>query len=314
MVKLWTTFTGNPGLSERPEFFPQAIPENLANQIQKIHANPAAWWVGQLLKYIMQYTHSTQNFLDSEMTRLGFRKPIVGVHVRRTDKVTDESPLLFQPLDAYMKVVDEYFTNREVLVGDVDKRRIFLATDDPTVLQEAKEKYPNYEIIADIEGAKTAQDKDGRYSRESFDRILLDIYLLANSDYLVCTFSSEVGRLAYELMQTLHVDASNNFFSLDYIYFYNEQRPQYYKAVLPHMARNEKEFSFVQGEIIKEVKEMIDNLGLFSAIKNETQHKGMIPRFKVERMLETVNFPVPVEDGYIIDGNGRMVTDVDTIL
>lgn len=62
------------------------------------------------------------------------------VHVRRTDKVNLEAA--FHSLDEYMKHVNEYFDLLEQRKS-VIKRRIYLATDDPLVIKEAREKYLN---------------------------------------------------------------------------------------------------------------------------------------------------------------------------
>lgn len=47
-----------------------------------------------------------------------------------------------------------------------------------------------------------------RYSVDSLRNVILDIVLLSECDYLVCTFSSQVCRLAYELMQTRGIDST----------------------------------------------------------------------------------------------------------
>lgn len=59
------------------------------------------------------------------------------VHVRRTDKVGTEAA--FHPIEEYMVHVEERF---ELLARRmrVDKKRVYLATDDPSLLQEAKSK------------------------------------------------------------------------------------------------------------------------------------------------------------------------------
>ncbi|KAL1468469.1 hypothetical protein MTO96_025368 [Rhipicephalus appendiculatus] len=53
---------------------------------------------------------------------------------------------------------------------------------------------------------------------------MTDIYLLAESDSLVCTFSSGFCRVAYELMQARHArggnDATRKAVSIDLAYFY----------------------------------------------------------------------------------------------
>lgn len=60
------------------------------------------------------------------------------VHVRRTDKVGMEAQ--FHALQEYMTYVDEWFDIYEKRYPGV-QRRVYLASDDPNVLQEAKNKY-----------------------------------------------------------------------------------------------------------------------------------------------------------------------------
>lgn len=109
--------------------------------------------------------------------------------MRRTDKVGTEAA--FHSLEEYMSHVSDYYDYLE-LNQVVDKRRIYLASDDPKVIQEAVNKYPNYEILGDSLIAKTAAVKN-RYSQASLFGIIFDIHMLSMSDYLVCTFSSQVS-------------------------------------------------------------------------------------------------------------------------
>lgn len=52
-----------------------------------------------------------------------------------------------------------------------------------------------------------------RYSLTSLRNVILDIVLLSQCDILVCTFSSQVCRLSYELMQTRNeINVSVNHF------------------------------------------------------------------------------------------------------
>ena len=59
------------------------------------------------------------------------------VQVRRTDKINLEAS--FHKIEEYMYYVDLYYKKLE-LSEKVDKRRVFLATDDPSVLSEARRK------------------------------------------------------------------------------------------------------------------------------------------------------------------------------
>ena len=62
---------------------------------------------------------------------------------------------------------------------------------------------------------------ENRYSKEGQDAIIKDIFKLAFSDFLVCTFSSNVCRLAYELRMALRPFVSHLYevVSLDMDYF-----------------------------------------------------------------------------------------------
>lgn len=60
------------------------------------------------------------------------------VHIRRTDKVGTEAA--FHPLDEYMPAVAEWFDQQIANGRTIDKRRVFLASDDPKVISEARSR------------------------------------------------------------------------------------------------------------------------------------------------------------------------------
>ena len=62
------------------------------------------------------------------------------VHVRRTDKVGTEAD--FHPIQEYMTHVENYYDLLEKR-QPVTKRRIYLATDEPKLLEETRKKYIN---------------------------------------------------------------------------------------------------------------------------------------------------------------------------
>lgn len=57
------------------------------------------------------------------------------MQVRRTDKVGTEAA--FHDISEYMKHVSEWFDAYEMR-HDVEQRRVYLASDDPSVLDDAK--------------------------------------------------------------------------------------------------------------------------------------------------------------------------------
>lgn len=68
----------------------------------------------------------------------GFSGPVVGLQIRRTDKVGTEAA--FHALPEYMKWTEYWFQIEEYRIGRSIQRRIYIATDDPSVFAEAKEK------------------------------------------------------------------------------------------------------------------------------------------------------------------------------
>lgn len=272
-------------LIPRPPYLPLAIPEDLAPRMTRLHGDPIVWWVGQFLKYLLKPRRSTQEVIDMGMDKLKFKKPIVGVHVRRTDKVGTEAA--FHGIEEYMTHVEDYYLQQEIN-GTSITRRVFLASDDPRVIDEARKKYPTYEIIGDPDVARMAAVST-RYTDSSLNGIVLDIHMLSLCDYLVCTFSSQVCRVAYEIMQTLYPDASNRFKSLDDIYYYGGQNAHNREVVLGHKARNHDEIQMKPGDLVGVAGNHWDG---FSKGKNtRTNQIGLFPSFKVNDKIETVKLP-----------------------
>ena len=59
------------------------------------------------------------------------------VHVRRTDKVGTEAA--FHSIDEYMSHVDDYYQALELTQPNI-MRRVYLASDDPSVISDARKK------------------------------------------------------------------------------------------------------------------------------------------------------------------------------
>jgi len=60
------------------------------------------------------------------------------IHVRRTDKVGAEAA--FHSIDEYMMHVEDYYDTLEKQ-QHIEKRRVYIASDDSSVISDAKRKY-----------------------------------------------------------------------------------------------------------------------------------------------------------------------------
>uniref|UniRef100_A0A8D0H842 Alpha-(1,6)-fucosyltransferase n=1 Tax=Sphenodon punctatus TaxID=8508 RepID=A0A8D0H842_SPHPU len=272
-------------LHPRPPYLPLAIQEDLADRLIRVHGDPAVWWVSQFVKYLIRPQPWLEKEIEEATRKLGFKHPVIGVHVRRTDKVGTEAA--FHPIEEYMVHVEERF---QLLARRmrIDKKRVYLATDDPSLLQEAKSKYPHYEFISDNSISWSA-GLHNRYTENSLRGVILDIHFLSQADFLVCTFSSQVCRVAYEIMQTLHPDASAYFHSLDDIYYFGGQNAHNQIAIYAHHPRTADEIPMEPGDIIGVAGNHWD--GYSKGINRKLGRTGLYPSYKVKEKIETVKYP-----------------------
>jgi len=191
----------------------EKIPDWLREQVEVFHGKPPVWWIGQFIRFLWKPNQGVRK----EFEKIKMKHPIVGVHVRRTDKSSEAK---FYNIENYMVHVEDWYRNYSLkFPGKTFNKTVYLATDTPKVLSEARKKYPDYEFIGDEDTADSAKTSS-RYKKSSLSGAIKDVEMLSRCDYFVCTFSSSIGRIAYELMQTNKVDASQNYFSLDRKYLF----------------------------------------------------------------------------------------------
>lgn len=113
------------------------IPSAIAEPLVANHGSPFAWWYGQLMSYILRLQTSALKKISDFKTSTGYKHPIVGVHIRRTDKHTEAA---FHDVQEYMVQVEDYYAELS-LTTHVEKKRVFVATDEPRVVDEIRTKY-----------------------------------------------------------------------------------------------------------------------------------------------------------------------------
>ena len=59
-------------------FSPLVVPEALKRPIEHFNGDPAAWWSGQLVDYLLRLRPEMATDLEEYKTALGFKHPIVG--------------------------------------------------------------------------------------------------------------------------------------------------------------------------------------------------------------------------------------------
>lgn len=259
-----------------------SMPAQVFNRFNKLFEEPDIWWMSQILKFITPLRPKYQKMVDDTAKRLGISSPIVGIHVRRGDK---KKEIAYQPLEAYMTYVKEYYDILE-LTRKIVKRRVFIASDDPNIPVEAKKKYPDYEFLFDYEYSTDVQNYEDK-NKNPFP-IYLEMRLMSMCDCWIGTFSSNIGRRYYYSQYWNHKDALTFSKSLDYHLYENWENVQLYKVVIQHKGIN---FEALVGDIVQ-LHDLWDTMGQYLVISQRTKQKGFIPKFKIERIFDTVNMPV----------------------
>lgn len=95
------------------------------------------WWAGQLLSYLTRPNESFRKIINDKTVELKFKNSCVGVHVRRTDKVGTEAA--FHSLKEYMDEVEQFFKIQTISESKSSHKCVYLATDEISVLKEAKQ-------------------------------------------------------------------------------------------------------------------------------------------------------------------------------
>lgn len=204
-----------------------SVPPHFLRRLTELsHPDPVQWWIGQMASYVFRLSSDMQTFVEKHIESLGYRSPVAAAHIRRTDKFRESR---YFPIADYMTHVEHFYervynlsssnSSSDGTTASTAKRRVFLATDAPSIITEARQEWPGFEFIADDaisrSAGKTARDPV-RHGVDSLRGVATDLYMLSRSDFLVCTFSSNLGRFAYEVMLALRPDAPDRVVSLDF--------------------------------------------------------------------------------------------------
>lgn len=264
------------------------IPADLAPRLGKLSSNPLAWFNAQLLDYSIHYTKMVRDLVDEQMKKFNIKFPIVGVQVRRTDRLSKDR---YVPLERYMDFVKDFYDQLE-LTEPVEKRRVFFASESPNLIPEIKSKYPDYEIITNDEAAQMGQWWATRFTTEALLGMIVDLHILSMCNYTVCTESSNVCRLLHEYHQLKHPDSLSQHKSLDTMYFADYENDRFAVAVLPHSPSptRQMEIELQVGDPLTLTYTYNQN-GMYLALNSRTKLKGLVPAFKVEILTETFEGP-----------------------
>ena len=163
-------------------------------------------WRAVQMAWLMRLNNATRAEVDLERMKseLGFKHPIIGVHIRHGDGCLHGRRKQHgcKPLSHYM---DEVRTMRDMY----GVNRVFISTDSTTALAETKAYEPEFEFVyldmsREKYNTKTKIENQmeagkGFDSHDIMISSLRDMLLLAESDYLVTHQASTMSRIALQL-------------------------------------------------------------------------------------------------------------------
>mgnify|MGYP000025293503 FL=1 len=60
------------------DFLPQAVPADLADKLERFHGDPAVWWIGQVVSYLIRPNSDLRLYLTESEQNVTRQGPIVG--------------------------------------------------------------------------------------------------------------------------------------------------------------------------------------------------------------------------------------------
>lgn len=100
-------------IMDKPKYFPLSLPSQISEKLVQLHKSPYAWFYGQLAAYILRPSEEMDKFLSKNEKKFDLKGPIVGIQVRRTDKIGIEAS--YHKLSEYMDQVEKYYKKLEFI-------------------------------------------------------------------------------------------------------------------------------------------------------------------------------------------------------
>jgi glycoprotein 6-alpha-L-fucosyltransferase len=160
--------------------------EHTENSLLKLIDRPIFWFHSQFIGYIMRPQPLLIKHIEHLKYRMNYSHPIVGINFRGS---------LHIQIDEFMIHVNDYYEKLE-LTKILDEKLVYLASDGRKNLSDFTTKYREYRFISGLEIFDEVSNNEPKSSEFSLLNFLTDIFLLSETDYVVCESSSIVSFLS----------------------------------------------------------------------------------------------------------------------
>ena len=201
-----------------PRYIPSTIPSFIEEALLKLKVkDPWLWFTSQFLGYlVLRPNDEFQKTLENVKSSISFSNIGLSLHIRRGDKITKHEAD-FIPDEKFIDAIQNLYDHQNI--KEINSTRIiYIASDDN--LSNMKKILPSNYIMKRLPPKYLSVGLQSYFTQNFpsiiLESILIDINLLAHTDFTICTMSSNIGRLIYLLKNAIPpYDTTNRVISLD---------------------------------------------------------------------------------------------------
>ena len=201
-----------------PRYIPSTIPSFIEEALLKLKVkDPWLWFTSQFLGYlVLRPNDEFQKTLENVKSSISFSNIGLSLHIRRGDKITRHEAD-FIPDEKFIDAIQNLYDHQNI--KEINSTRIiYIASDDN--LSNLKKILPSNYIMKRLPPKYLSEGLQSYFTQNFpsiiLESILIDINLLAHTDFTICTMSSNIGRLIYLLKNAVPpYDTTNRVISLD---------------------------------------------------------------------------------------------------
>ena len=201
-----------------PRYIPSTIPSFIEEALLKLKVkDPWLWFASQFLGYlVLRPNDEFQKTLENVKSSISYSNIGLSLHIRRGDKITRHEAD-FIPDEKFIDAIQNLYDHENI--KEINSTRIiYVASDDN--LSNMKKILPSNYIMKRLPPKYLSEGLQSYFTKNFpsivLETILIDINLLAHTDFTICTMSSNIGRLIYLLKNAIPpYDTTKRVISLD---------------------------------------------------------------------------------------------------
>ena len=206
-----------------PRYIPSTIPNFIEEALVKLKIkDPWFWFASQFLGYlVLRPNNEFQKTLEKFKSIISYANIGISLHIRRGDKIKAQEAG-FIPDEKFIDAIQNLY-DQENIQEINNTRIIYIASDDS--LSNMKQILPPNYIMKHLPPRYLSEGLQSYFTLNVksiiIESILIDINLLAHTNFTICTMSSNICRLIHLLKNAIPpYNTTKKVISLDYQDFF----------------------------------------------------------------------------------------------